>query len=364
MITKKKPTLTPSSCLEPHGRITLITFLVLLTLVLVLSGVMVFSYLLSLAAGAMLALLSYPLYKKLRKRGVSAGISSSVLTVGIILLIVIPLSIFLFLAINQGIAIAKVIGGAEGFSAHELFDQLTHWGPIEKAFGSPDDLKRQIREWIQSFGSATLGTVVGVAAYIPNILLQLILSLISYFYFLLDGPRFIIWVSDKIPLDADVRKKVSNSFVETTIFVIWATLAAAAVQAAIMFAAFLILSVPAVFLAATATFIFAWIPIVGSTPIWVAGAIYLYSQDSIVGMILMLLFGIITSLADNFVRPLILKGKANIHPLVSLVAIFGGIGMFGIMGVFVGPIIAAVLISLLQIWPEIGQRFGFMSSDP
>ena len=46
--------------------------------------------------------------------------------------------------------------------------------------------------------------------------------------------------------------------------------------------------------------------------------------------------------------------------LVSLVAIFGGIEMFGIMGIFLGPILAAVLIALLQLWPAVGQRFGLL----
>ena len=76
--------------------------------------------------------------------------------------------------------------------------------------------------------------------------------------------------------------------------------------------------------------------------------------------ILMMVFGLMTGLVDNFVRPMILKGRSKMHPLVSLVAIFGGIEMFGIMGVFLGPILAAVLIALLQIWPEVGQRFGLL----
>jgi predicted PurR-regulated permease PerM len=50
----------------------------------------------------------------------------------------------------------------------------------------------------------------------------------------------------------------------------------------------------------------------------------------------------------------------KMHPLVSLVAIFGGIEMFGILGIFLGPILAAVLIALLQLWPEVGQRFGLL----
>jgi hypothetical protein len=56
----------------------------------------------------------------------------------------------------------------------------------------------------------------------------------------------------------------------------------------------------------------------------------------------------------------ILKGRSKMHPLVSLVAIFGGMEMFGILGIFLGPILAAVLIALLQIWPEVGQRFGLL----
>jgi predicted PurR-regulated permease PerM len=74
----------------------------------------------------------------------------------------------------------------------------------------------------------------------------------------------------------------------------------------------------------------------------------------------MVVCGLMTGLVDNFVRSMILQGRSKMHPLVSLVAIFGGIGMFGIMGVFLGPILAAVLIALLQSWPEVGQRFGLL----
>jgi predicted PurR-regulated permease PerM len=76
--------------------------------------------------------------------------------------------------------------------------------------------------------------------------------------------------------------------------------------------------------------------------------------------ILMVIFGLMTGLVDNVVRPMILKGRSKMHPLISLVAIFGGMEMFGIMGILLGPILAAVLIALLQIWPEVGQRFGLL----
>jgi len=123
---------------------------------------------------------------------------------------------------------------------------------------------------------------------------------------------------------------------------------------------YLILGVPAAFLAAGATFLFAWIPLVGCSPVWLGGAIYLYSQAAILQAILMVVVGLMAGLVDNFVRPLVLQGRSKMHPLVSLVAIFGGIEMFGILGIFLGPILAAVLIALLQLWPEVGQRFGLL----
>jgi predicted PurR-regulated permease PerM len=118
--------------------------------------------------------------------------------------------------------------------------------------------------------------------------------------------------------------------------------------------------VPAAFLAAGATFLFAWIPLVGCSPVWLAGAIYLYAQDALLKAILMVVCGLMAGLVDNVVRPMILQGRSTMHPLVSLVAVFGGMERFGIMGILLGPILAAVLIALLQIWPEVAHRFGLL----
>jgi predicted PurR-regulated permease PerM len=331
-------------------------FIALLLLMSFIFGFMTFSYMLALATGAMLALLCYPVLQKLKSFGATSRAAAALLTIGIILLAVIPIFIFLSLAIKQGIAVAGALADNENFSTDNLFDKINDWGIIEKFFSSPEAAKKQLLEWIKETGTVAVASIINIARYVPNTLLQLALIVISFFYFLVDGPRFISWIYQRMPLDADVRKKVAKTFSDTTVSVILATLAAAAVQAAIMLVAFFVLSLPAIFLATTATFILAWIPIVGSTPVWVAAALYLYSQGLVVKAVLMLIFGIITGVSDNLVRPLILQGRSNMHPLVSLVGIFGGIGIFGIIGVFIGPIVAAVLISLLQILPVIQQR--------
>lgn len=352
-------TVSKQTGLWSSGRITLITFLVLLIIVALIFGYMIFSYLLALLAGAMLALLAYPVLKKLTTIGVYPKIAGIFLTAGIMMLAVIPISFFVILAIKQSISIAEYLAGNEYFSSDSILNKISNFEFFDSFFNRPIDARKHIHEWVQEIGKATAVTIFGIAAFVPYIVLQLVLILVSFFYFLIDGPRFISWINDRIPLDPDVRSKIVSTFANTTISVIWATFAAATVQSAIMFVAFLVLWVPAIFLATAATFILAWIPIVGSTPVWLLGAIYLYSQGSFFKAVVMILFGIVTGISDNFVRPLVLKGRANMHPLISLVAIFGGIGIFGILGVFIGPLIAAVLISLLQIWPLIAERFGY-----
>lgn len=62
--------------------------------------------------------------------------------------------------------------------------------------------------------------------------------------------------------------------------------------------------------------------------------------------------GVATGLVDNFVRPLVLGRQRGLHPFVSLLAILAGLKIFGILGIFLGPVIIAVLIVLLDAWPE------------
>lgn len=287
--------------------------------------------------------------------------SSTLVTIGVLLVIIVPIALLVFKAVQQGIATGEHFSES-GVSYSSVVSRISHWTPLEQ-FVSPEAAEKQIKSWVQGAGKAASTGILGAIANLPEIGLQLALALIACYFFLIDGPGFLQWLSDKIPLDTDVRQKVSKSLKDTSISVVWATLAAAALQAVVMGIAYATLGVPGIFLAAGATFIFAWIPILGSTPVWLVGAGYLYSQDSPGRMVIMLLLGGFASVVDNFVRPLVLKGRSEMHPLVSLVAIFGGIEMFGIMGVFIGPIVVDVMIALLEMWPGVGRRFGILGYE-
>jgi predicted PurR-regulated permease PerM len=343
---------------DKDTRTSLVTFLIVLVAVVGVTLRMVAPYLMAITMGGILALLANPVYRRLVGRGLKPQLAAALVTVGVIVIVVGPLLGFAGVAIRQAITVGKWIANAPHLSVPEILDRVRAWLPIDAVVGDTAEMQAQLQEWLQGVGSATTAFLLQLAKSLPDVILQMLLACLACYFFFLDGRHFFSWLYNKIPLETDIRHKLTSSFRDTAISVVWASMAAAATQAVVMGLAFLILGVPAATLAAGATFIFAWIPILGSTPVWISGATYLFMQGFPAKAAVMVGFGAFTGVIDNFVRPWVLKGRGEMHPLVSLVAIFGGIQMFGIFGVFIGPILAAIVITLLQVWPIVGRRSG------
>lgn len=104
------------------------------------------------------------------------------------------------------------------------------------------------------------------------------------------------------------------------------------------------------------TIVFGMVPIVGSSPVWIGATIYLFAKGSTGFGIVMLVGGLIIATSDNIVRPIILRGHSQMHPLLGLVSVFGAVNLLGAPGIFLGPIIAAVFVSFLKILALENQR--------
>jgi predicted PurR-regulated permease PerM len=336
--------------------VTPLAFFILLGVFLFISVRMVLPYLLAIFMGAILAVLSHSVYLLLRKHGLSPKLAAFLNVILILTLVVTPLGWFATLSIRQGIEFGQSL--AEKGSFDSILGEISSWSLVHRFIGDQAQIEGQIRPLLRNLGTQGSQILLGVLAALPDLILQAVLALISCFFFLIDGKKFLQWLNEKLPLDSDVRAVFYRSFKDTAISTIWATIAAASAQSTVMFFTYLALGVPGAFLATGATFIFAWIPLLGSTPIWLLGAVYLFVQDQFFKMALMLIAGAFTGVVDNFVRPLVLKGRGSMHPLVALVAIFGGIQMFGIFGVFFGPILAALLLTLINVWPIVASRSG------
>ncbi len=345
------------------SRAPALAFICALALLLFLVTKMILPYLMALVMGQILALIAQKPYRLLLRRGFSAYFAGSIVAVAMVFLIIAPLVGFTIVAARQAITLGQWIASADHTGLIDVLSNLLHSTPVQALVGEEFDLIHAIREQASSIGAQVSFMILELAKGAPTGILQLFLSALAGFYLLVDGERFARWVAGKLPFDHVLRRQVLDSFRDTAISVVWASMIAASAQAALMTIGFAVLKVPGAFLAGGATFIFAWIPLLGSMPVLAAGLIYLAVQGAYTKLVLMLIIGGIAGIADNFVRPMVLGGRGEMHPMVSLVAIFGGINMFGIFGVFVGPILAAVLITLLQIWPIVGREAGLKFSE-
>lgn len=125
----------------------------------------------------------------------------------------------------------------------------------------------------------------------------------------------------------------------------------AAAQAVVGMIGYLIAGVPGVLMLTFATFIFAMVPVIGPTLIWGGAAFWLYDQGQTGWAIFMLLWGMLgISSVDNFVKPVLISRTAAQPLLLIVVGVFGGVLVFGFIGIFLGPTLLALGQSLIREW--------------
>jgi predicted PurR-regulated permease PerM len=338
---------------DTKRRVSVGSFLLILLIITVMTITMLKSYLIAMTMGLIMAILMAPLQKKLVDKKIKPGISALIVTLLLTLLIIAPAMTFAGLAAKQGISFGKWVTEHEMVSLETVVNWINARIPTSLSIELNADLQNQVKETISSVGMKASEFILNVAKEIPEALMQVFIILLTCYFILVDGKTLLRWITEKIPVANELRTSLAGSFQSTAISVVWATMAAAGTQAIMMFLAFIVLRIPAAFLAGGCTFIFAFIPVLGSAPIWIAGCIYLYAQAAYAKLIILFVVGILTGLADNIVRPWVLSGRDEMHPFISFIAIFGGLQMFGFFGVFLGPIVAALFISLIQVWPKI-----------
>lgn len=341
----------------------LFAFVALMAAALLANIYMVFDYLLALLIGGILAMLANPAYMWLRGKRWSSIAAAIAVSLGLVILAIGPLFMLSIIAARQGWHLIEGLIDGDGswlkggWDQAQILQGLLDLLPFEHGL-TVQELQAPLHDLLRSMAKGASQAIVKISSSLPSALLQMVLASLTCFFLLMDGAAFNRWCLQRLPISASLADLVASTFRNTAISVVWATTAAAAAQSFLMFIGFLVCGIPAAFLAGGMTFIFAFIPLLGSTPIWVTACVYLATQDNWGYVFGMGLLGLFTSFIDNFIRPWILKGRSEIHPLVSLIAVFGGIQTLGLFGVFLGPIFAALLITLLHIWPDIGREAG------
>ena len=361
----------------------MVSFVVLLAILLFIAGLffrVMANFLLPMFLAVLLVVMFGPLHRwfivKCRGRDrLAAGLT----TASILLIFLVPMLLIVLQAVWEGLAIYQranqQAGGTEvtaeapaeeetpGAEDAAAPQERSDEGPgfQQAVAGSLADLgkriglklsrqdieatiNRKVQEWVAP-------VVLSMAQFVGGLLIGLFVMVISLYYFLADGPWMIRAVMRLSPLDDRYEEQLIEQFENISRAVVLATVVSAVTQGLLAGVGYYFAGLDTVFLLTVLTMLFAMVPFVGAAAVWVPVCLYLFFFEHRTGAaVLLAIYGTaVVSLVDNVIKPIILHGRSNLHPLLALLSVLGGVQALGPIGIFVGPMVVAFLHALLNM---------------
>ncbi|MBX3415758.1 MAG: AI-2E family transporter [Pirellulales bacterium] len=195
-----------------------------------------------------------------------------------------------------------------------------------------------------------LSTPKFLGSFVGRFLFGLVILIISLYYFLADGPKMVAAIMRLSPLDDRYEARMLHEFDKISRAMVVATLLSAVVQGILAGIGYYVVGLNAVFLLTVTTMILSMVPFVGAASVWGACSIWLLFDNQFWPAVALALYGaLVVSMIDNFIKPYVLHGRSNLHPLLALLSVLGGVQALGPIGIFVGPMVVAFLQALLEM---------------
>ncbi len=364
-----------------------ISFFVLLAVVLLI-GSMFFQvmaqFIVPLFLAAVLVVVFRPLHEWMFRRcGQRPKLVAALTTFTIVLIVLLPLTWLLVKAVLEGKAVIEATAEKEKIEVKseietplvssaeteeqlatatdainsELVDQfldkiLTEVNTQLEKFKLPlvpkEDAVLYAKE---SLGEMATPLAVGGVRMLASTLFGLAILVLSMYYFFADGPSMVKAIMRLSPMDDSYERELLDKFGDVSRAVVVATLASAVVQGLLAGAGYFFAGVDQVFLWMAMTIFFSMVPFVGATIIWAPLCAWLHFMEGETTSAIVLAVYCLTvvSMVDNLIKPLVLHGQANLHPLLALLSVIGGVQALGPIGILVGPMLVAFLQALLNM---------------
>lgn len=314
-------------------------------------------FLLALLLAAVFAGLAYPLYSWFLARTgprLAAAITLVVLLFGVGL----PVAGFLTLVATEAVQIGQgvEIWLQEDGRVAQIHDRLEGI-PFAGRF-IPDEhlVVARVREAAGGAGSFLMGTLAAATRGTLSFFLQLFVLFYALFYFLVDGPRILRTILQYIPLAHVQKEELLERFVSVTRATVRGSLLIGLIQGGAAGLAFWVAGVPGPAFWSTVMVVLSIIPALGAALIWIPAVIYLFMAGQIVaGVGLLAWCAIVVGTIDNLLRPRLIGRDARMSDLLILLSTLGGIVLFGAVGFIVGPIVAALFVTVWHIYGDVFQ---------
>jgi predicted PurR-regulated permease PerM len=282
------------------------------------------------------------------------NLAAVVTTVGVLLIVVLPLtliSVTVAREVPDRIAYVRTTLRSEGVDG--LVRDLP--GPLQalarRALGELPADQGELTDLAQQQGGRAAAAVGGVLGATWRAIFQLIMMLIAFYFFLVDGPALVDWLADVLPLRRGQTQRLLREFRQVSVAVIVSSLATAGIQSVVALAGYLIARVPNPIFFAIVTFIIGLIPAVGAGAVVLTAAGLLFISGHSGWALFLVVWAVgPVGLIDNVVKPYLIRGGLAMHGAVVFFSLLGAVSYFGAVGLIAGPLIVSFFLAVLRMW--------------
>ena len=331
---------------------------VLVLMVIAISALflsMIHQFLMSIFLAGLFSALARPVYRRLRVafRG-HRHLASATTLLLMIVVVLIPLMLLVGIIVAQAIDVGQAVtpwirqnieqpDRLTAYLQHLPFYEYLepYRGVILQKAGQ---LVGSVSNWIVGgLSQATLGTA--------NFLFMTFVFLYTTYFFQMDGSKLVHKILYYLPLNSDDESLMLNKFTSVTRATLKGSLVIGALQGCLAGIAFAVAGIDNAVFWGTVMAVLSVIPSIGSALIWFPAAVVLIMRGDVsAGIGLMVFCGLVVGSVDNLLRPILVGKDTKMHELMIFFGTLGGIFMFGITGIFIGPLIASLFITVWELY--------------
>jgi predicted PurR-regulated permease PerM len=316
---------------------------------------------------AVLVVVFYPVHRRLvvyTNRPATSALLSSLL---VIVAILAPLALITFALFNQ------LSGLTQNLPAN-LSSLLDPNSPITgRALGwlrqyvDVDQMLSQefIAERVKAMSGTIAGQTLGLVGGVLGVIVQIFFIIFTMYYLFRDGDRIVKALPDMLPLERSQSEEIMGRTREVIAASVYGVLVIAVIQGALGGLAFWALGLPSPLVWAVVMTFLSLIPMAGSFVVWVPAAIYLALTGHWTKAIILAAWGsLVIGTVDNFLRPKLVGERTKLHELLIFFSVLGGLSVFGVLGIVLGPVVAAVTLALLDVFRRIDRPVEETQHEP
>jgi predicted PurR-regulated permease PerM len=354
-----------------HPKVNKVILLFMVVAISALFLIMIQQFLMAIFMAGLFSAMVTPVHNWLTPRlNNRENLASILIIIAIVCLIFIPLTLLVGVVVSQAVHVGQsVTPWIESFVQEpgilsEYIEKIPYY---EEILPYRDMILEKAGEIVGKISSLLINSLSYLTKGTVNALFNVVIMLYVMFYFLTMGDVLLKKILYYLPMAHQDEKRLLLRFTSVTKATLKSTLIIGILQGGLCGFAFFVAGIPGSVFWGTVMAVMSIIPAVGTAVIWAPALIILAMNGDISGVIVLaIICGAVAGNLDNLMRPRLVGKDTEMHDLFVMFGTLGGIALFGILGIIIGPIISALFITIWEIYgdafhdylPEVGTLKG------